>query len=451
MYPAKLLVSLFFMILQSGVLQIQAGVRSGFTAPEIRISSGLFIGADKNGPNHPISPNDFKGTDTERIQAAVNAAKGTTNKIVIPMQNAKGGNSWKIDRAILLPSNMTVILDNCIIQLSDLCRDNMFRSDNVGIGIANPGWNYNISIVGIGDVELKGADNPRSTGDAYRTLTLSNEKGRVSYGSDAGKEGVKQKGDWRNNMIQIANVDGFKLKNVTIKNSHAWAICFERTRNAELSALKFINPEYIPVNGSQVKTYNKDGINLRHGCKYFRIDNITGINGDDLIALSSLDAAPYYHTNGDINSYQVTSTKWNGPEDDTEQVFITNCQTNYTGVAIRASDNASIHHVYINGVITKARPDTPPPYGGSPYTILVGGRGYGDHSVRGKINNIYAANLIGDGKSLILVESQISDCQFINGIYTGSAPDAITYTIEKKSTTNITEVNLIKVPASPEK
>src|SRR5690606_31923871 len=205
-------------------------------------------------------------------------------------------------------------------------------------------------------------------------------------------------------------------------------------------------PEYIPINGRPMKVYNKDGINLRHGCKYFRIDNITGINGDDLIALSSLDAPPYYHTSGDVNSYQVTSTKWNGPEDDTEQVFITNCQTNYTGVAIRASDMASIHHVYINGVITKARPDTPPPYGGSPYTVLVGGRGYGGDSVQGKINNIYATNLIGDGKSLILVESPVVDCQFTNGVYTGDAPSAITYTTGKEATKKLVEVDLIKVP-----
>lgn len=394
-----------------------------------------------------ITPNNFTGSDIQRIRAAIASAKGTTNKIVIPKRNSNGTNIWKIDSAILLPANMTVILDNCIIQLSDLCRDNMFRSDNVGIGIANPKWVQNISIVGIGDVILKGADNPRSTGDAYRTLVRTNQKGRVSYGSDAGKEGLKQKGDWRNNMIQIAYVDGFKIKNVTIQNSHAWAISFERTKNAELSSIRFNNPEYIRVNGEQVKTYNKDGINLRHGCKYFRINDITGINGDDLIALSSLDVAPFYHANGDINSYQVTSTKWSGPEDDTEQVFITNCQTNYTGVAIRASDLAGIHHVYINGVITKARPDTPPPYGGSPYTVLIGGLGYGDASVRGKINNIYATNLFGDGKSLILVQSPVADCQFINGIYTGNATSAITYSIDKKITKNIVEVNLIKVPA----
>ena len=395
--------------------------------------------------NQAITPNDFKGSDIERIQAAINAAKETTHKIVIPKRNANGTNVWKIDCAILLPGNMTIILDNCIIQLSDSCRDNMFRSDNVGIGITNPVWNYKISIVGVGDVLLRGAGNPRSTGDAYRTLTLAPVKGRVSYGSDAGKKGMKQKGDWRNNLIQIAYVDGFTLRNVRIENSHAWAVSFERTHNVELSDLRFNNPETILINGVQKKVYNKDGINLRHGCKYFRINNIIGINGDDLIALSSLDAAPYYHTNGDINSYQVTSTKWNGPEDDTEQIFITNCQTNYTGVAIRASDSASIHHVYVNGVITKARPDIPASYGGSPYTLLVGGGGYGQASIPGKINNIFAMNLMGDGKSLILIESPIANCQFMNGIYTGSAPAPIVYRIDKTKIKNVGAVNLVKV------
>ena len=405
----------------------------------------LFVNA---GQAQVITPNDFKGNDIERIQAAITAAKKTTHKVVIPQRNSNGTNVWKIDSAILLPGNMTIVLDNCIIQLSDSCRDNMFRSDNVGIGITNPVWNYNIGIVGVGDVLLKGADNPRSTGDAYRTLTQDPVNGRVSYGSDAGKQDRKQKGDWRNNLIQIAYVDGFNLKNVKIENSHAWAISFERTHNAELSDLRFNNPESILINGVEKKVFNKDGINLRHGCKYFRINNITGINGDDLIALSSLDVAPFYHTNGDVNSYQVTSTKWHGIEDDTEQIFITNCQTNYTGVAIRASDSASIHHVYINGIITKARRDIPAPYGGSPYTLLVGGGGYGQISIPGKINNIFAMNLMGDGKSLILIESPIANCQFMNGIYTGSAPEPLVYKIDKAKIKNVGELNVVKVPVN---
>ena len=403
-----------------------------------------------------ISPNQFVGSDIDRIQKAIDFAAQSMHKMVIPGINSNGTNSWKIDRAILLPPNMTVILDNCTIQLSDQCRDNMFRSENVGVGMEHPVRIRNINIVGIGNVILKGAANPRATGDAYRVLVTDKEpKGRKSYGSDANKAGEKQRGDWRNNLIQIAMVDSFGLRNVTIENSHAWAISFERTQNAEISSIRFNNPEYININGEKFKVFNKDGINLRHGCKYFRINDISGVNGDDLIALTSLDLnssfpsksdTSTYFRNGDVNSYQVTSTKWNGPDDDTEQVYITNCQTNYCGVAIRASGNAGIHHVYVNGVITSARPDTPPPYRGSPYTLCVGGKGYGAPSTPGKIHHIYATNLVGDGLSLILVESPICDCQFINGIYSGNTPSAITYKIDKAETKNVIEVNLIKIP-----
>lgn len=402
-----------------------------------------------------ITPNQFEGSDIDRIQKAIDFAGKTIHKVVIPGVNSNGTTIWKIDRAILLPPNMTVILDNCTIQLSDQCRDNMFRSENVGVGIENPVRIKNISIVGIGNVILKGANNPRATGDAYRNLVPDKEaKSRQSYGSDANKEGEKQKGDWRNNLIQIAMVDSFILRNVTIENSHAWAMCFERTKNAEISAIHFNNPDYISINGEKVKVYNKDGINLRHGCKYFRINDISGVTSDDFIALTSLNLSPShpnksdgstFHHCGDIRSYQVTSTKWSGPEDDTEQVYITNLQTNYTGVAIHANDSASIHHIFINGVMSISRPDTRPPYHGSPYTVCVGSK-YLGVTQPGKINHIYANNLIGDGLSLILVESPIYDCQFLNGIYSGNAPSAITYNIDKAETKNIVEVNLIKIP-----
>ncbi|MDD4191950.1 MAG: hypothetical protein PHI28_11505, partial [Mangrovibacterium sp.] len=139
----------------------------------------------------------------------------------------------------------------------------MFRSDNVGEGITDPVWNKDISIIGIGDVFLRGANNPRATGDGARTLVLDNQKGRVSYGSDAGKEGIKQKGDWRNIMILMGYVDGFKLKNVTIENAHAWAVSFERTVNAELSDIHFDCPEFQDVNGKEVFVANRDGVDLR--------------------------------------------------------------------------------------------------------------------------------------------------------------------------------------------
>jgi hypothetical protein len=400
--------------------------------------------ATKVKNNTEINPNQFEGTDSQRIQRAVEKASGTTNKVFIPANNSNGSNVWLLDSAILLPSNMTVILDNCTLQLSDKCRDNMFRSNNVGIGITDPIWNKNINIIGIGDVYLKGANNPRSTGDSHRTLTLvpDEEKKagnwRVSYGSDTGKEGIKQKGDWRNIMILMAYVDGFKLQHVNIENAHAWATSFERTINAEISHIRFTCPENQLINGKEVFVANRDGIDLRHGCKNFRIDNITGKTGDDLIALSTLGIYSENPEGGSINSIMISSRNFRGPEDDTEQIYITNIVSKSAtrAVAIRANDVASINNVYINGLISE----------GGYNTMLVGGKGYGDDSQPGKINNIHVMNFTGDAQSLIQIEEAIADCSFTNGIYKGDGDQMILYKkIDPSETSNVVSNNLIKI------
>lgn len=416
----------------------------------IKIAITLFLIATLSyscsNPVKNITPNQFEGSDTQRIQSAIDAAEGTTNRVFIPAQNQNGTNIWKLDGAILLPGNMTVVLDNCTVQLSDQCRDNMFRSNNTGTGITNPGWNYNIHLIGIGEVVLKGADNPRATGDGARTLILNPDdaKGnwRVSYGSDAGKEGRKQKGDWRNIMILMAYVDGFKMKNINIENSHAWAISFERTLNADISDITINNPEEIIVNGKPVMVANRDGIDLRQGCKNFRIDNISGRTGDDFIALSNLDTRDSdINNSGTLKSTMVTKEGWSGPEDDIEQIFITNivCQTKYRGIAIRASGSAGIHNVYIDGLITQK-------WNGRHNSILIGGKGYGKLSLPGKINNIRAMNIMGNGGPLVLIEAPVADCYFMNGMYNGDAEQIISYNINKEKTKNVLSKNMVKVP-----
>ncbi len=398
----------------------------------------------------PITPNQFKGSDSDRIQAAISAAKGKTNLVVIPAVNSNGSRIWRIDRAILLPGDMTVMLDNCTIQLSDSCRDNMFRSDNVGMGMISPAWNKNIHLIGIGEVILKGADNPRSTGDAGRKLTLDPDKEkaagnwRVSYGTDAARPDQKQTGDWRNIMILMAQVEHFTLKNVRIRNSHAWAVSFERVRNADLSDIHIHNPEEIMIGDRKVKVFNKDGIDLRQGCKHFRINNISGFTGDDFIALSSLDVRGATHPgNGNINSTMVTASRWHGPEDDTEQIFITNinCESICRGVAIRASDSASIHHVYIEGLISREVSG----HGGRHNAVLIGGKGYGTLSEPGKINNIYVMNVMSTGYSPVMIEAPVADCHFMNIMYTGRDKDLIYYAMDKSDMKNVTETNLKKV------
>ncbi len=379
------------------------------------------------------TPNDFTGSDTERIQAAIDAAKGTSGKVIIPADNANGKNLWEIDRAILLPSDMTVILDNCTLRLSDNSRDNLFRSDNVGEGIRQPTWNRNIRIIGVGEVRLQGALNPRSTGDSFRQLTLDTEQAkkdgnwRISYGSDAGKADRKQTGDWRNILILMGYVDGFTLTNVSIENTHSWAVSFERTLHAELTQIRIDNREELEIDGRKVSVANKDGINLRQGCKYFRIDNISGYTGDDFIALSNLGSGPESPaSSGDITSYMVTAPTWFGSQDDIEQVHISNihCSNRYRAVAIRATDQAGIHHVFINSLVFQA-------VDGVHEAILLGGGGYGKPSLPGKINHVYAMNINGTGKCLVRIESPVHNCGLINAFYQGDGDSPILYKIDK--------------------
>jgi hypothetical protein len=449
-------------------------IKSSFIQLALILNFILFINwSEKNIEN--ITPIQFEGSDTQRIQEAVDKAAATAGKVVIPANNSNRSGVWLLDSAVRLPSNITVILDNCTIQLSDSCRDNMFRSNNVGLGIKNPKWNYNISIIGLGEVLLKGANNPRSTGGESKTLSKNSEIDKVNikksggswqfditYGSDAGKKGRKQTGDWRNIMVLMAYVNGFKLKNVNIEKSHAWAVSNERVLNAEISDIRLNNPGgWQIINGEKQYFENRDGINLRHGCKNFRIDNVSGVTGDDFIALSTLGLNSKNQEGGGLNSTMITSPKWRGLEDNTERIFISNinCKSPQWGIAIRSNDMASINNVYINGVFYQSagsqtlsidgsqffQYDTRSPKGRNNGSMLVGGQGYGLDSQPGKINNIHAMNMFGDGGYLINIASPIANCTFTNGVYTGKGDKIILYHIDKCKTTNIVSQNLIKI------
>ena len=367
-----------------------------------------------------VSPLQFRGTDTQRIQKAVDKAAVGAGEVRIPR---KADGPWMIDEAIRLPSGVTVVIDDCTLQLSDRCRDNLFRSDNVGIGIGHPAWNRDIALIGLGRAVLRGADNPRATGDGLRSLALDpapNSVGhRSSYGTDAGVEGEKQTSDWRGFLVLMAYVDGLTVRGLHFEYAHTWALTCEKVHHAELRDLDFYCPQYREVAGRRVHTFNNDGIDLREGCKYFEISHIRGVTGDDLIALSALDMGEKYHRNGDVESFQVTSCAHNGPEDDIEHVFISDVKGNYAAIALRASDRASIHHVYIDGVTVCKDPLVTTPYKGCPYALKVGNRAYGQPGADLTIHDIYARNITGDGRRLIEVTSPVQDCVFMNAVYTG--------------------------------
>ena len=102
-----------------------------------------------------FDPNDFQGSDSERIAQAVAAAAARQGTVRITRRDDADGRAvWLIDEAILLPGNLTLIIDNCTIQLSDLARDNFIRSANCGIGISEVEPIGNLHILGVGNAVL---------------------------------------------------------------------------------------------------------------------------------------------------------------------------------------------------------------------------------------------------------------------------------------------------------
>ena len=88
-----------------------------------------------------INVNDFHAaTDSDAFERAI-AALEPDGILIVPPRRSRiepERDYWLIDRAVLLPANTTVILQNAAIKLSDRCRDNFFRSANCGFGFPDP-------------------------------------------------------------------------------------------------------------------------------------------------------------------------------------------------------------------------------------------------------------------------------------------------------------------------
>ena len=261
----------------------------------IALSGSAFAQVPSNDPN------DYAGTDSERIAAAVDAGVQYHNgTVVIPPRvpdEVADRDYWLLDSAILLPSDATLTLKSCALKLSDECRDNFIRSANCGAGIEKVAPCEDIHIIGDGDVKLIGADHPRATGDSGKKL------GERTYGTDAGKEGESQTGDWRNIGILLANVDRFTIKNISMINAHAWSVSLEKCANGTVENLRFDSTETREIDGQSVKVLNVDGVDLRKGCHNIVVSGIRGRTGDDLVAATAI--VPKTKKGGEFNSTEV--------------------------------------------------------------------------------------------------------------------------------------------------
>lgn len=385
--------------------------------------------------------NNFKNfvgsTDSDKIEEALRLVDDGI--FVLPSRNIVDNERdyWLIDRAILIPENTTIILQNCTIKLSDSCRDNFFRTANCGIGIEFPESIKNVHIKGEGECRLIGADHPRATGDSSKLLHnpcphypedickygdwIPEERRKTdlisfcdvhnhSYGSDAGNINESQYGDWRGIGILFANVDNFSISGITLSKTHGWAISLEECSNGCVENIRFDSCMHKEIDGIVMNMENQDGIDIRNGCHHITVQNITGETGDDVIALTAI-ASPKYRPGGSMRSTHVMHSDWTKRERDIHDIIIRNVIAHsYLCWVVRLlPGNSKIYNVVVDGVIEDSAD-----YNSNEGTVILGcDTGY-DSSDTDSINNIILLNIVCNSKTAISVDKNVSDSLITN-------------------------------------
>ena len=237
--------------------------------------------------------------DSQTIQNAVDYAEQTgLGQVIIPRFNERTGQPlWDLPRAVLLPSDMTIILDGCHIRHADDTMDNLFRNRNMWTeeGKTLEGEQHDIRIIGRGNALIDGGKH-----NGIFEQTLRDNPGKY-------KSMIWQI------PLNFSNVRRMEIRGIRFFETRYWALCFHYCRWVTLSDLHFENSGLYE---------NQDGIDLRCGCEFFTIQNITGWTGDDVIALTAM-------TWGNSANLKVEGKTW-----DTHDVTIQNVIASSHGCGI---------------------------------------------------------------------------------------------------------------------
>ena len=420
-----------------------------------------------------VNANNYIGIcDSDILEAAI-ADKSADGIVLIPpraCENEPERDYWLIDRAILIPENTTVILQNATVKLSDKCRDNFFRSANCGLGIEFPEKIKNIHIKGEGLCTLIGADHPRASGDGSKTLAMPcphtaeelakyaywipeerrspealtfDDKHNHSYGTDAGKEGESQRGGWQNIGILFANVENFSIEGLTISEAHCWGISLEDCSYGRVEKIRFDAKMAREIDGRIHNFENQDGVDIRNGCHHITVCDITGTTGDDVIALTAIvPNQSTYKPGGSLCTTHVMHNDYTKRDRNIHDIII----RNITGYSCHRhnvrllSCNTKIYNVVIDGIVDT---DTSPDAFLQGSTILIGDydTAYGSNLPDG-VSNISISNVICNSKTAIRALGYLKDSCISNVI--NRNPDCpVILSVRKGGLINVKTSNLV--------
>ena len=261
-----------------------------------------------------IDVNEFSSakSDSDMIQAALDAAKADGISVVIPKINKRTGKAiWSIDKTVLLHSGNILILQNAHLRLADGVICNMFRNADEA--------NSDITIKGIGKSILDGGVHNGLYEVNGIARSVSKYPGRHAY---------------ENCTMIFKCVENLVVENITIRNQRYWAICLCAVSCSRVSNIHFESASNVP---------NQDGVDLLPGCHNVIVENITGCVGDNVVALIA--------TRDDLYPYKPETVR----ECDVHDIIVRNLLIHGVGgcalVRLLNHDGCRIYNVRIDNII----------------------------------------------------------------------------------------------------
>lgn len=346
-----------------------------------------------------VTPNEFtEGTDSDRIEAAIAKAEATGERSVeIPRMNAKSGQPvWLIGRAILLPSDFTLVLRDCLVRLAPGTQDNLIR--NAGTAREPMEGNENIRILGVGNAVLSG--------------------GLTAHFDPPG-----DKSGWRTIGVLLCGVRRFTIEGFAMEETQAWAVSVENgCCHGRIANLEFRNTNKYP---------NQDGVDIRKGCHDILIENITGQTGDDTVALTGLRNEKA-KTNPGIRTMQVGGNMPR-PDDDIYNITIRNVRAKVAGghhiVRLLNQDGIKLYNIFISDVMDASGHTDPRVQAG----IKIGDLRYWSMSQcrLGDTYNVFVDNVLTRGKTGVRIQGPLKNAVLRNIV----GYDGCTNLVEKTAPT----------------
>lgn len=317
----------------------------------------------------------FGTSDSSAIERCFAAANMVTGEKTIVFD----GKDYFIDRAILVPSNITIIIDNCTIKQNDYVFDNVFRGNNLIINGIDPYGApvdvtpiHNIKIMGRGDAKIIGTDKPQT---GYHPFF---------------NEYQEMTGDfwgWRTHMFSFSCGKDIEISDLKLRQTMCWAITFDNCQQCYVHDIDI---------HSEVK--NGDGIDFRSGCNYCIVENITGFTSDDTVACTALSRGKMERS---LSKYLSVSEPYNSSHENIDtsihHIKIKNILTGgfHHGVICLSARGNQVHDIEISNVKETSA-------GGREATVKVY-TGYGEGYHSGDIHDIKISDVTSEKAKYALI------------------------------------------------